>query len=67
MHDVGSLIEGLFIAALGAFMVFAPDRAERVNRQIPFIRTGGALRAPVGWVALIIGVAWVIIWLINQF
>ena len=34
MHDVGSLIEGLFIAALGAFMVFAPDRAERgrINR-----------------------------------
>ncbi len=66
MHDLGSLLEALFVAAFGAFIVFAPKRAERLNQQIPFIRTGGALRAPFGWLALTIGILWTTIWLTRQ-
>lgn len=66
MHDVGNLIEGLFIAALGAFMVFAPERADRISRKIPFIRIGGALRAPFGWAALVIGVLWIVVWIADH-
>ncbi len=67
MHDVSSLLEGLFVAALGAFIVFAPARAENLNQRIPFVRTGGTLRAPFGWVALIAWMLWIAVWLIDQF
>ncbi len=60
--DFGNLIEGALLAVVGAFMVFAPASADQLNAAIPFIRTGGALRKPFGYVALIFGVAIIVIW-----
>jgi hypothetical protein len=60
--DFGNLIEGALLAAVGAFMVFAPASADRLNAESPFIRTGGALRRPFGWGALVFGILIVAIW-----
>ena len=66
MRNVGELIEVLLIAAVGAFMVFAPRTAEQLHRSIPFVRTGGgALRVAFGWGALILGSAGVLVWLVR--
>jgi len=66
MQDLGNLIEGLFVSALGAFMVFAPRHAERINRKLPFVRTAGTLRAPFGWTAFLAGVLWVVVWIAQH-
>ena len=67
MHNVDDLIEALLVAAIGAFMVFAPDKAEQLSRSIPFIRTGGGtLRIVFGWGALILGSVGVVIWLVRN-
>jgi hypothetical protein len=67
MHNIGNLIEALLIGAVGAFMVFAPNNAEQLNRSFPFIRTGGgALRAAFDWGALLLAGLGAVVWLVRN-
>ena len=66
LHTFENLVEGLFLIAFGAFMIFAPKEAERLNRRIPWIRTGSPLRGLFGWGALIGGIVLLMVWLTDQ-
>jgi uncharacterized protein YjeT (DUF2065 family) len=67
MRSIGNLAEALLLVAIGAFMVFAPNRAERLNRSIPFLRTGrGALRKAFGWGAVLLGCVGAVVWLVRD-
>lgn len=67
MDDFGTLIEGLFVLALGSFMVFAPKHADRLNKLVPYIRTGGTLKVPFGIMLIVIGVTIIVVWCSNYF
>ena len=58
MPSLGDVLGALLFLGLGIFMVFFPKAAEEVHRRNPFIRTGGALRAPFGWAGIILGAVW---------
>jgi hypothetical protein len=66
MADIGGLLEGVFVVALGAFILFAPTHAERINRALPFVRTGGRGRPFAGWAALVLGAAMILVWLAEH-
>jgi hypothetical protein len=62
MRDFGTLIEGAGLAAVGAFMVFAPDSANRLNDKIPYVGLGGRFGPAFGWFAMMAGCVLVVSW-----
>jgi len=64
---IGQLLLGLVIFALGAFMVFAPESAERLHAKFEWIKTGGRMREPAGWLAMFFGFVHTVIWCIKNF
>jgi hypothetical protein len=65
MSEIANLFEGGALAAVGAFMVFMPKRADQVHAVFPLIRTGGKLRAPFGWAALALGIGLIAVWCVS--
>jgi|SRR6185437_15909917 hypothetical protein len=63
--EIGRLLAGLAVFALGALMVFAPGPAERLHERFSWIKTGGTLREPMGWLGMLIGSILTVIWCVR--
>jgi hypothetical protein len=67
MHYATAPPEALLFAALGAFLVFAPEQADRLSRAIPVIRLRrSAITSFIGVVFLVTGSVVIAWWLMTN-
>ena len=65
MHGLGDLISAVVFAAFGAYVVFAPDHADRLSRAFPVIRLRrNAITTALAWMMLIVGSIAIAVWLV---
>jgi len=65
MQNIGILVEALAFAALGAFLVLAPEQVGRLSRVMPIIRwRQRAATSLIGLILVIVSCIVIVWWLI---